>query len=82
MERDNLNKRINSRTDREGVRHDSDTTNWLWPILGIGVLLLAGLLFFGNMGDRPNNTQVGQNVERPTTPKTTPTTPATTPKQQ
>jgi hypothetical protein len=78
MERDNLNNRINNRDD---VRHDA-TTNWLWPILGIGALLIAGLLFFGNMGDRPNNTQVGQNVERPTTTMpTTPTTP-TTPKQQ
>lgn len=92
MEHDNLNPRrpVNDPT-RDGVRdaswrRESEGSGWLWPVIGLGVLLIAGLLFFSNMGnDRPSG-QVSQNVERsaPATPKpaapSNTTAPTTAPK--
>jgi hypothetical protein len=49
----------------------------MWPIVAVIAALIAGALFFGvSRTDKPN-TQVGQNIERPTTPDTTPSQPTT-----
>jgi hypothetical protein len=49
----------------------------MWPIIAVIAALIAGALFFGvSRTDQPN-TQVGQNIERPTTPDTTPSQPTT-----
>jgi hypothetical protein len=65
-----------------GMTTNDNRVTAMWPIIAIVAALVAGLLFFGtNRADQPT-TQVGQNVERPTTPNSAPTTPSTTPKQQ
>jgi hypothetical protein len=80
MEHDHLNKPNRTTNRGAGWRRDTDTgMSWLLPVLAVGALLLAGLLYFANIGDRESNTQVGQNTERPASPATKPSTP---PKQQ
>ena len=57
------------------LRHEVEGgMSMLWPVLAIGALLVAGMLFFTGPTDKQSTTQVGQNVERPVTPNTTPKT--------
>jgi hypothetical protein len=93
MEHEHLNPRprpsdtVRDELRNKALQRDVDERGWLWPAVALVALLIAGLLFFGNMGDERPNTQVGQNVEQPTptTPNTTTTpnntAPKTTPKQ-
>jgi hypothetical protein len=65
----------------EWLEREAGERGWLWPLVGLGALLLAGLLFFGTMAPDRSNTQLSQNAERPapTTPNTTNTPNKTAP---
>jgi hypothetical protein len=95
MEQEHLNPRprrseyVRDELRDETLQRDGSDRGWLWPAVALAAILIAGLLFFANMGDR-TNTQVSEKAERPapttpntTTPKTTPnnSAPTTTPKQ-
>ena len=52
-------------TDPRPETPEMDDRNWpMWPVVVIGLLLIAALLFFSNTGNTPNS-QVG-NADRPT----------------
>jgi hypothetical protein len=61
-------------TDTRARRHLDDDQTTYWPFVAIGAALLAGILFFGSMADKPN-TQVGQQTERPAVTTQTPAKP-------
>ena len=61
---------------RPRLDDDLERDGSLWPFLALAALLLAGLLFIGNLADKPS-TQIGLNTERPaiTTQPPTPSPP-------
>lgn len=60
-----------------GMTTRDNETGYMWPIVAVVAALVAGLLFFSAPRTNQPNTQVGQNVERPTAPNTTTSTPTT-----
>ncbi|MFM9850489.1 MAG: hypothetical protein ACKVP3_25460 [Hyphomicrobiaceae bacterium] len=53
---------------REGMNESE--AGYFGPFIAVVVALLIGVMVFSNWGGTPQNTQVGQNVEKTQTPDT------------
>lgn len=73
MERDNVTTNHAAGKDDGWTRYRDESKRWLWPVLAMGALLFAGLLYLGNIADRQPSTQVIVEATPTTKPNTSPT---------